>query len=295
VKYLCLLAVLLTLPVPATAQQRRGDDRRTGDRGSSERGTADRGSNDRGAGDRSKGDRGGDDRGTSGSTRFNPTVPSWEQNQVPWWERQGAPWWERRQSPTTTTTTNRNTHYDQRDHRGYRNNNGGVLYVVPAYPYFQETRTTVVQAPPPSTTVITRAAEPPPAPVAIGFLNLEVEPRELLQIYVDGVYVGTPADLGNELKLTPGVRKIELRARGYKTVTFSAEIVEDRSISYRATLDRDDTAPAAPSQPAIIRPPAASGPTTMYMIQGCYLGNIAPKQTELRAGCDISKLTTFRP
>jgi hypothetical protein len=296
VKYLCLLAVLLTLPVTATAQQqRRGDDRRTGDRSSSERGSADRDSNARGSRDRGDRDRDAD-HGRSGRTsaKPNPFTPSWEAKTVPWWERQGAPWWERGGTATPASNTNRNTNYDQRNHRGRNYYNGGVVYVVPTYPYYQETLTTVV-TPPPPTTVITREVEPPPPPVAVGFLNLEVEPRDLLQIYVDGVFVGTPADLGSELRLTPGVRKIELRARGYKTLTFNAEILEDRSISYRATLERDDTTPAEPSQPAARRPPATSGPTTMYMIQGCYLGNIAPKETELRAGCDIAKMITFRP
>lgn len=290
-KYVCVLLVFLTLPVTATAQQRRGDDRRT-DRGSSERGTSDRSSHDRkndGANERD------DERARSGRTptKSNPLVPSWEAKTVPWWERQSTPWWEQGRSPATPNT--RNPQDDQRDHRdnrGRRYNNGGVLYVVPSYPYIQETQTTVV-APPPPTPVITRVEQPPPP--AIGFLNLEVEPRDLLQIYVDGVFVGTPADLGDELRLAPGVRKIELRARGYKSIAFEAEIVADRSISYRASLDRDDTTPAAPSKPSASRPPVQSGPSTMYMIQGCYLGNIAPRESDLRAGCDITKLITFRP
>jgi hypothetical protein len=301
VKYLCLLLVFFTLPVPATAQQRRSEDRRTGDRGSSERSTADRRGNadrdDRDRGSRDRGDKGRDtDRGTPGrnSTKINPLVPSWEQKPAPWWENQATPWWERRQSPTSTTNTNRNAYDNQREYHGRRYNNGsGVVYVVPSYPYFQETVTTVETPPPPAPVITQRPPQPPPP--AIGFLNLEVEPRELLQIYVDGVYIGTPADLGSELRLTTGVRRIELRARGYKTVSFDAEILEDRSITYRATLERDGAAPAPPTQPAIVRPPAASGPSTMYMIQGCYLGNIAPKAADLRAGCDIAKMITFRP
>lgn len=292
-KYLCLLAVLFTLPVTATAQQqRRGDDRRSGDRSSSERGAADRDSNARGSRDRGERDREADH--GKPPAKPSPLVPSWEQKQVPWWERQSTPWWEQGRSPATPNTRNpQNDQRDHRDNRGRHYNNGGVLYVVPSYPYIQETQTTVV-APPPPTPVITRVEQPPPP--AIGFLNLEVEPRDLLQIYVDGVFVGTPADLGNELRLAPGVRKIELRARGYKAMTFDAEIVANRSISYSATLERDETTPAPPpSKPDERRPAATSGPMTMYMIQGCYLGNIAPKEAELRPGCDISKLVTFRP
>ena len=37
----------------------------------------------------------------------------------------------------------------------------------------------------------------------MGALRLEVEPKESLQIFVDGVYIGTPADLGDEIELRP--------------------------------------------------------------------------------------------
>lgn len=296
VKYLCLLAVLLTLPVTATAQQRRGEDRRPGDRGSGERGTTDRGSRDRGDHDRnSKAAEKGVDQRRSGRPGFNPTLPSWEQKQAPWWERQGSPWWERGQTATPANTSRRtgNDHYRNRRNNGY--GNGGVIYVVPGYPFFESTQTTTeVETPPPPAPIISRVPPPPP-PVATGFLNLEVEPRQLLQVYVDAVYVGTPADLGDELRLTPGTRRIELRARGYKTLTFSAEIVADRSITYRGALERDAASPEAPSEPVTVRPATMSGPTTMYMIQGCYLGNIAPRASDLRSGCDISRMITFKP
>lgn len=190
-------------------------------------------------------------------------------------------------------SNDRNKHDDYR-YRGSRNNNGGVVYVVPSYPYVQDTTTATVVTPPPPAQVIARPAPaPPPSPPAVGFLNLDVEPRLLLQIYVDDVFIGTPADLGDELKLSPGTRRVELRARGYKTLTFSAEIVENRSINYRGTLERDPSAP--PPEAAATRPPVMSGSTTMYLIQGCYLGNIAPKANELRPGCDIAKMITFRP
>ena len=65
----------------------------------------------------------------------------------------------------------------------------------------------------------------------MGALRLEVEPKESLQIFVDGVFLGTPADLGDELELTPGTRRVELRARGYRSLAFSAEIVDGRARS----------------------------------------------------------------
>jgi hypothetical protein len=33
----------------------------------------------------------------------------------------------------------------------------------------------------------------------------------------------------------------------------------------------------------------------MYLIPGCYMGNVSPKDVALPAGCDIKKLTTISP
>jgi len=161
----------------------------------------------------------------------------------------------------------------------------------------------------PSTQVITQATVVPgvitvvPEPMA-GRLRLEVEPADILQVFVDGAYVGTPADLGGELELQPGSRRIEFRAPGYKTLTIDAQIVSERTIVYRATLDRIaptrvlpppvfPAAPAAPPAPA--PPPAPSGNRTMYLIPGCYMGNVPPQDLKLPAGCDLKRLTTITP
>lgn len=184
--------------------------------------------------------------------------------------------------------------------RYYKN---GPVYVFPPYGYYPYGyvggyvgTTTYLESPAAPSEVVTYEPEPPayePPPPPMGMLRLEVEPRDLIQIFVDGIYIGTPADVSDEIGLTPGIRTIELRARGYKTVTFSAEIVRDRSITYRAILERDPDAPAP--APVVLRPAPASGSSTMYLIPGCYLGNIAPTPATLRPGCDISKLTKFEP
>ena len=204
-------------------------------------------------------------------------MPAWEQTNVarPQFDRDH----DRRRSDT--------------QRRSGRNDRPTVVYVVPPYRFFPNsipTTTPFVVSPPPAP--IIAVPEPPPAPV--GFLRLDVEPRDAAQIYVDGVYVGTPADLGDEFDLVPGTRRIEVRARGYKTLTFDAEIVENRSITYRGALERDATVPPPPPSP---KPPVvvATGSKTMYVIPGCYLGNVSPKEIVLPAGCDISKLTTFTP
>lgn len=292
-KYFCLLAVLLTLPVTSTAQQRLGEGRRSENNSRDRDQKADRDQKERRPNDRGDRERKADDRPVPRTATPTPRQPSWEQKTTPWWERQSPPWWEGGSSSSRSRTGR--TDHDRNDdyrYRGRRNNVGsGVIYVLPASPFFDNTTSASTVVTPPAPAIKRPEPEPPPLP-AIGFLTLDVEPRALLQIYVDDVFVGTPADLGNELRLTPGTRRIELRAKGHKTLMFAAEIIENRSISFAGTLERD---PSAPVEPAVVRPPAVAGSTTMYMIQGCYLGNIAPKATELRPGCDIARMITFRP
>lgn len=185
--------------------------------------------------------------------------------------------------------------HPQPDYRRSRHYAPSVVYVLPPYRYFPEslpTTTQVVATPLPPTAPVPAASPPPP----MGGLRLEVEPKESLQIFVDGVYLGTPADLGDELELSPGTRRIELRARGYRSLIFSAEIVDGRSITYRGSLDRVEAtiAPAVPVAPMAPAAPASGG-KVMYMIPGCYLGNVAPKTATLRSGCDLGKLVTITP
>ena len=49
--------------------------------------------------------------------------------------------------------------------------------------------------------------------------------------------------------------------------------------------------PAAPPIP----PYVPSGDRTVYVIPGCYVGNVSPVNLKLPANCDITKLTTYVP
>ena len=168
-------------------------------------------------------------------------------------------------------------------------------YVGPHYPYAGMVTTTGVVAQTTLPGVIT-VVEP-----ATGRLVLEVEPADILQVFVDGEFVGTPADLGNALDLQPGTRRIEFRAPGHKTLTIDAQIVSQRTIVYRATLERlvptrTVPAPAAPIAPPSPEPaPVSTANRTMYLIPGCYMGNVPPQDLKLPAGCDLSRLTTIKP
>jgi hypothetical protein len=300
--------VLLLLPVTAAAQQRWGSDQRR----SEQQGSDDRRSDQRRSErhDSSVNDH----RPSTGLSPIGlppasaPRTPSWEQKQTPWWERQAPPAWERpdasrwQQPNQVRTAPNDDRDRRWRDddnsgtHRQNRRSDPPTVIIVPRYGYFPYTfpgtNQFVVTPPPPNEIVVQRPVEPPSVPT--GVLRLEVEPKELLQVFVDGVYIGTPADLGDEIALTPGTRRIELRARGFKTLAFSAEIVQNRSITYRATLEREDSAPAPPP-PVIVMPAAVPGSKTIYVIPGCYLGNVAPTPATLRPGCDISTLSKIEP
>ena len=123
-----------------------------------------------------------------------------------------------------------------------------------------------------------------------GSLRLDVEPRSVLQVYVDGYYVGTPDDLNGELELEAGPHKIEIRAPGYETLSFDVNIVANRSITYRGVL-RPVEAGLKPGTTAVT--PQADPVQTFYLIPGCYVGNVPPKDAGLPATCDQSRVVTF--
>jgi len=163
---------------------------------------------------------------------------------------------------------------------------------------------------------------PPAAEPVTGRLRLEIEPEDTAQVFVDGEYVGTPADIGREIELAPGRRQIEIRASGYDTETFDARVAAGRTMTYRQTLNRAGRsgrsgggngvgeanalgrAAGAAEVPAVIetsptgqtRPTSRTRPkTTFYLIPGCYLGNVHPDLVKLPEGCDFSRMITHTP
>jgi hypothetical protein len=44
-----------------------------------------------------------------------------------------------------------------------------------------------------------------------------------------------------------------------------------------------------------VTPFTPSGNRIMYVIPGCYMGNVPPQDLKLPAGCDLSKVTTVTP
>jgi len=204
-------------------------------------------------------------------------VPAWERNQVPAWEKQRPPAWERGPRPSQPI-------HKPRDRR----RPGPPVY--PTYGIGYSYGVPYVMSP----AVAPGATPAPPPPVSdIGYLRLEVEPASLLQIYVDGVYVGTPSDHRGELELRAGARRIEIRAPGYESMTFDVRVEAERGITYRGDLRPTGAAPAPPATPAPAVVP--TGSKTLYVIRGCYLGNVLPDPERLPPGCDIARMKTHAP
>ena len=135
------------------------------------------------------------------------------------------------------------------------------------------------------------AVNPLPDPsLESGTLRLEIEPPDLLQLFVDAVYVGTIEDTSGELALHPGTRRIEIRKPGYESLTFDARIVAGRAITYRGALTRAPEAVAAPREDAKPKPSQ-----TFYLIPGCYMGNIPPEQVHMAPGCERRRVITYTP
>lgn len=136
------------------------------------------------------------------------------------------------------------------------------------------------------------AAAPPPEPApkpieqppALGRLVLDVHPATA-QVFADGYYIGTPEDFGPARGgglLEAGLRRIDVSAAGYEPLSLDVRLTAGQAATYRATLKA-------------LPPPAAVPPSTFYLIPGCYMGNIPPKDAHLPASCDENRAITWRP
>jgi hypothetical protein len=130
---------------------------------------------------------------------------------------------------------------------------------------------------------------PPASPVvpAKGSLVLDVQPATA-QVFVDGFYVGAADDFGGARGgafLEAGPHRIDLLSPGYEPVSFDVKIVPNEAVAYRRALKAEAPAPAAP--------PLAKTPMTIYIIPGCYVGNVPPKDAGLPATCDVTRALKF--
>ena len=145
--------------------------------------------------------------------------------------------------------------------------------------------------------------EAPAAPAApqeqkprAGRLRLEVQRGVIAQIYIDGFFVGMLDDSTGDLTLDAGPHHVELRADGYESLEVDVLVPADRSITFRGALKpvgaTPTPVPQGPPSPDVPPPPA---PATIYMIPGCYVGNVLPQDAGLPTGCDARRAITFEP
>src|SRR5947207_13211672 len=126
-------------------------------------------------------------------------------------------------------------------------------------------------------------APPAPPQLTAGALHLELQSGVDPQIYVDGYFVGLLSDAnGGDLILDAGAHTIELREQGYETLREQLRVPLDGVITYRAELK-----PLVRQQSSVISTPLPPPqPSTIYVIPGCYVGNVPPRDAVLPAGCD---------
>ena len=76
---------------------------------------------------------------------------------------------------------------------------------------------------------------------APGGVSFQITP-DTAAVFVDGTYVGTAGTFGprsQPLGLIPGRHHIEIRADGYQTMTFDADVTSGQVIPYQGTLQRN--------------------------------------------------------
>jgi hypothetical protein len=159
----------------------------------------------------------------------------------------------------------------------------GVVYVVPAYGWGMATY------PPP--------APETPAPVPTGTLWLDIEPRGVGEVYVDGYLAGTTLDVRGSMELDAGPHQVEIRADGYQPVGVAVRIEPGGVVTLRRALQPLEVTPAPPPAPAPEAPVAATPipRKPFYYIPGCYLGDVPPKDAGLPPGCDQTKTVVVKP
>ena len=126
-------------------------------------------------------------------------------------------------------------------------------------------------------------------------LILDVHPPTA-QVFADGYYIGLPEDFRFEdggAVLEPGPHRIDILERDYQPVSFDVNLARGQSASFRHML-RPIVQPQAAHDAAVQAPPAVKQPATFYLIPGCYMGNVPPKEANLPATCEVARALSFQ-
>jgi hypothetical protein len=127
-------------------------------------------------------------------------------------------------------------------------------------------------------------------------LILDIHPPTA-QVFADGYYIGIPEDFRFEdggAVLEPGPHRIDIIARGYEPVSFNVNLTRGQSATFRHILTPIMRAPQPAPDAAVKAPTAAKQPATFYLIPGCYMGNVPPREANLPATCDIGRAVSVQ-
>lgn len=175
-----------------------------------------------------------------------------------------------------------------RPHRGERYLQGPVtpFYYNPALLVFVPYLWGV---PPPAAGEQQGRQQPAEQAPKTGTLVLDIQPAEVMQIYLDGYYVGSTAEFANGLDLEAGNYRVELRASGYDPLAFGVNIRARQATRYRDSLKRSADAARDDQSSADAR--STAPPMPLYVIAGCYAGNVPPTgDVTLPPGCDRGRV-----
>jgi hypothetical protein len=187
--------------------------------------------------------------------------------------------------PEHRRTGNPNGNSSRSHQRGARRGFPPAVVFVPA-PYYVP-----VEAPPAVEPAPAAAYAPIPPSPPLGALLLDLQPAASVQVYVDGYYTGVTDVIGSALDLEPGAHAIELRASGYEPIAFDVRIAPDERVVYQGQLTKTPATAGRAADADSAR--ASARPITLYVIPGCYAGNVPPDALTLAPGCDAASLTTI--
>jgi hypothetical protein len=80
-----------------------------------------------------------------------------------------------------------------------------------------------------------------PPGASSGGVSFEISPSTA-EVYIDGKYAGRVSDLGpttQPMALTTGRHHVEIRATGYQTMSFDADVSTGQVIPYQGTMQRE--------------------------------------------------------
>ena len=127
-------------------------------------------------------------------------------------------------------------------------------------------------------------------------LILDIHPPTA-QVFADGYYIGIPEDFRLEdggAVLEPGPHRIDILARDHEPVTFDVNLTSGQSATFRHTLTPIERGQQPAPDDAVKAPPAPKQPVTFYLIPGCYMGNVSPKEVKLPATCDVARAVSVQ-